>query len=76
MINYTSQSQLQIEGFESPFTKRMNPNNRWVKLSKLIKVGKTKSAFLASNYFEGYDQKIKVGHFLNIYRNAYIQSIE
>ena len=36
MINYTSQNQLQIEGFESPFTKRMNPNNRWVKLSKHI----------------------------------------
>ena len=36
MINYTSQNQLQIEGFESPFTKRMNPNNRWIRLSKLI----------------------------------------
>jgi hypothetical protein len=36
MIKYTSQNQLQIPGFESPFTKKMNPNNRWIKLSALI----------------------------------------
>ena len=36
MIRYTSQKQLKIEGFVSSFTKKMNPNNRWVKLAHVI----------------------------------------
>jgi hypothetical protein len=36
MIRYTSPKQLKIEGFDSPFTKKMNPENRWVKLSHVI----------------------------------------
>lgn len=36
MIRYTSQKQFKIEGFESPFTKRMNPNNRWVRMAQVI----------------------------------------
>lgn len=31
---YVSEKQLTIEGFESPFERKLNPDNRWVKLSK------------------------------------------
>ena len=33
---YVSPRQLELVGFESPFTKTLDPNNRWVKLSKQI----------------------------------------
>jgi hypothetical protein len=33
---YVSPSQLELVGFESPFTKNLDPTNRWVKLSKQI----------------------------------------
>lgn len=33
---YISANQLELVGFESPFTKNLDPNNRWVKLSKQI----------------------------------------
>lgn len=33
---YISPNQLELVGFESPFTKNLDPNNRWVKLSKQI----------------------------------------
>jgi transposase, IS5 family len=33
---YVSPKQLVIEGFESPFEKKLNPENRWVVLSKLL----------------------------------------
>jgi hypothetical protein len=33
---YLSPKQLFIEGFETPFEKELNPNNRWVVLAKLI----------------------------------------
>lgn len=36
MIRYTSHKQLKIEGFESPFTKKMNPQNRWVRMAQVI----------------------------------------
>ncbi|WP_170983027.1 IS5 family transposase [Dyadobacter frigoris] len=34
--NYVSQDQLGIEGFESPFSRKLNPKNRWVVLSRNI----------------------------------------
>lgn len=34
--DFTSQNQLVFEGFESPFEKKLNPDNRWVVLAKLI----------------------------------------
>jgi transposase, IS5 family len=34
--SYVSPNQLELIGFESPFTKHLNPNNRWVKLAKQI----------------------------------------
>ncbi|MCL2598192.1 MAG: hypothetical protein FWD66_11215, partial [Paludibacter sp.] len=33
---YESPQQLELEGFESPFSKALNPRNRWVVLGKLI----------------------------------------
>jgi len=33
---YVSPNQLELIGFESPFTKYLDPYNRWVKLAKLI----------------------------------------
>jgi len=33
---YESTRQLEIDGFESPFTRTLNPHNRWVVFSKLI----------------------------------------
>lgn len=34
--HYVSPSQLTLSGFESPFERNLNPQNRWVVLSKLI----------------------------------------
>ena len=34
--DFVSQNQLVFEGFESPFAKKLNPDNRWVVLAKLI----------------------------------------
>lgn len=36
MIRYTSDKQLKIEAFKSPFELSLNPKNRWVKLSNII----------------------------------------
>jgi len=36
MIRYKSNNQLKIEMFSTPFEMNLNPNNRWVKLSKSI----------------------------------------
>lgn len=33
MIRYTPQNQLTLEGFEHPFERALDPNNRWVKLA-------------------------------------------
>lgn len=35
-LAYQSQTQLTLEGFETPFSQKLNPNNRWVKMNKLI----------------------------------------
>jgi IS5 family transposase len=35
-VPYVSPLQLELVGFESPFTKNLDPGNRWVKLAKLI----------------------------------------
>lgn len=36
MIRYTSQNQLTLEGFSHPFDENLDPDNRWVKLAKVI----------------------------------------
>jgi len=35
-VPYVSPNQLELVGFESPFTKHLDPNNRWVRLAKQI----------------------------------------
>lgn len=36
MIRYTPQSQLSLEGFETPFVEQLDKSNRWVKLAQAI----------------------------------------
>jgi len=36
MIKYTPTSQLTLEGFSHPFENELSPDNRWVKLSKVV----------------------------------------
>ncbi len=36
MINYTSQNQLSLEGFNHPFERDLLAKNRWVKLAKVV----------------------------------------
>jgi hypothetical protein len=36
MIRIHSQTQLTLDGFEAPFERSMDKNNRWVKLSACI----------------------------------------
>jgi len=36
MISYTPHNQLTIEGFETPFTKALDRNNRWVLLANVL----------------------------------------
>lgn len=36
MVKYTSQKQLSIEEFTTPFQQKLSPDNRWVKLSEII----------------------------------------
>ena len=36
MIDYTPQKQERLPGFETPFEQSLDPNNRWIKLGKVI----------------------------------------
>jgi len=36
MIKYTPANQLTLEGFSTPFENSLSPDNRWVKLAKVI----------------------------------------
>lgn len=36
MLNYTSQNQLTIFDFKTEFESKLNPNNRWVRMAKLL----------------------------------------
>jgi len=46
MIRYTPESQLTIEGFETPFQASLSPDNRWVKLSKIVPWDKFASIYI------------------------------
>jgi len=47
MINYTSEKQLTLEGFETPFYNNLLPSNRWVKLSKIVPWDKFAAVYLS-----------------------------
>ncbi|MCD6090584.1 MAG: hypothetical protein J7J72_03725 [Bacteroidales bacterium] len=36
MINYTSQNQLSLEGFNHPFERDLLADNKWVKLASIV----------------------------------------
>ena len=65
MIQYTSPKQLKIEGFDSPFTRKMNPGNRWVKLAHVIPwdqlVNEYIKAMRDDNGRPGVDARVVIG---------------
>lgn len=46
MIQYTPESQLSIDLFETPFKASLSPDNRWVKLSKVVPWDKFASIYM------------------------------
>lgn len=47
MIKYTSENQLSIEEFKTPFHAKLLEDNRWVKLSKVVPWDKFASAYMS-----------------------------
>jgi transposase, IS5 family len=54
-IPYVSPNQLELVGFESPFTKHLDPSNRWVRLSKQIPWDKIANVYQRqlNNFYTG-----------------------
>ena len=48
MIRYTSENQLPLSGFETPFETTLDNNNRWVKLAQLIPWDELANAYYSS----------------------------
>ena len=48
MIEYISDSQLSIEEFKTPFQNSLDPDNRWVKLSKAVNWDKFASLYISA----------------------------
>ena len=46
MIHYTSESQLSLDLFETPFNASLSPDNRWVKLSNVVPWDKFASIYM------------------------------
>lgn len=65
MIRYTSNKQLKLELFESPFERGLDPENRWVKLARALPWDDMASAYystMSSNQgAPGKDARIVVG---------------
>jgi IS5 family transposase len=47
MVRYTSENQLSIEEFKTPFQARLRSDNRWVVLSKAVPWDKFASAYMS-----------------------------
>jgi len=47
MIEYTSEKQLKIEGFDTTFEKSLSSDNRWVQLSKIVPWDKFASIYMS-----------------------------
>ncbi len=47
MIKYISEKQLTIEEFKTPFQTKLNPDNRWVKLSRAVPWDKFAKAYMS-----------------------------
>ncbi len=48
MIRYTSESQLPLSGFETPFETTLDNNNRWVKLAQIVPWDELADAYYSS----------------------------
>ncbi len=48
MIRYTSENQLPLSGFETPFESMLDDNNRWVTLASLIPWDELATAYYSS----------------------------
>ncbi len=48
MIRYTSENQLPLSGFETPFDTTLDTNNRWVKLARIIPWDELATAYYSS----------------------------
>lgn len=75
MIRYTPQAQLTLEGFQTPFSQHLDPNNRWVKLAASIPWDKLANVYYRkmNSYFgaPSLDARMVIGaviikHMLNI----------
>ncbi len=53
MYRYTEEKHISWESFEFPTNKKLNPNNRWIILAKLIPWGE-----LEGEYAELFDEKM------------------
>ncbi len=65
-VPYVSANQLELVGFESAFTKHLDPNNRWVRLSKQIPWDKIANVYQRqlNNFFtgaEGINPRVAIG---------------
>jgi transposase, IS5 family len=47
MVRYTSENQLSIEEFKTPFQAKLRADNRWVRLSKVVPWDKFASAYMS-----------------------------
>lgn len=51
MIRYTSENQLPLPGFETPFESTLDNNNRWVKLAQIILWNELADAYCSSFHY-------------------------
>lgn len=58
MIRYTSENQLPLSGFETPFESMLDDNNRWVKLASLIPWDELAAAYY-SNFHNSHGRPAK-----------------
>lgn len=85
MITYTPQNQLSLELFENPFDKLLDPNNRWVRLSRIVPWDKLASIYCqkldSSSGRKSVDARLVIGalivkHKLNLDDRGTIEMIQ
>ena len=85
-VPYVSPNQLELVGFESPFTKHLDPYNRWVRLSKQIPWDKIANVYQRqlNNLFTGaggINPRVAIGaifikHMCNLSDRETVQQIQ
>jgi len=65
MLNYTPQNQLEIFNFKTEFESKLNPENRWVKMAKLLEWDKFRliygKNFSSTSGAKGIDARVFIG---------------